>query len=139
MLFRFMLFCSICFVATLTTVASSEINTFPTKLEGKWEQIGNDEKGDIQIIITKKEGDTIHGVMTLTGSRYCKDPIPFQGKGANNTAHISGDAPVICGFGGKLTGEVSRVSSEIYRGNFSYKWFGITWAKGTFELVPAKD
>lgn len=138
MLLRFMIFCCIGFVVTPMT-ASSEESTFPSKLTGKWEQAGSDEGGNIRIVITKKEGDTIYGVMTLTGSPYCKDPIPFRGKGAENIAHISGDAPIICGYGGELTGEVSRVTNETYQGKFLYKWYNITWAKGTFQLSPAKE
>lgn len=137
MLFRFMLFCFS--IAPLVAAASSELDTFPTKLTGKWERSDNEERGNIHISITKKEGDVIFGVMTLTGSFYCKDPIPFRGTGEKNTAYISGDAPVICGFNGKLTGEVSRVSSETYRGSFSYKWFSVTWAKGTFQLTPERE
>ncbi len=131
-----------CFLGLFTALASAEtcdLPTFPSRLEGKWEQIENDEKGDIRIIITKKEGDAIYGLMTLTGSTHCKDPIPFRGESVENTASIFGDALIICGYRGKLTGVVTRVSSKVYRGNFSYKWFDITWAKGTFELAPAKD
>lgn len=134
-----MLFCCIGSIALPTTAASSEPYIFPSKLVGKWEQAGSDEGGNIFIVITKKEGDIIYGVMTLTGSLYCKDPIPFRGKGAGNTAHISGDAPIICGYGGKLTGEVSRVTGDTYQGKFLYRWFNITWAKGTFQLTPAKE
>lgn len=138
MLFRFIISCFIGLAASFVSAAPSEL-PFPAKLEGKWEQAGNDEKGSIHIVITKKEGNTIYGIMTLTGSAYCKEPIPFRGKGEKNVANISGDAPIICGYGGELTGEVSRVNNEVYRGNFVYKWLNITWAKGTFQLSPTKD
>lgn len=136
MLFRF---AALCFIILCTSAVHSEPHIFPSKLGGTWEQQWSDEKGDIHIAITKKEGNTIHGVMTLTGSTHCTDPIPFRGMGIVNTAKIFGDAEVVCGHRGKLVGEVTRVTDDIYRGYFSYKWFGITWAKGTFELSPIKE
>lgn len=133
MLFRIFLGLIVVFCSQIA-YASSE--TFPKKLEGYWEQSVNGEHGNISIVITEKEGDTIKGILTLTGSAYCKDPIPFRGTGSGSTAYIIGDGPIICGYGGTLRGQVSRINDESYAGNFSYTWFGITWAYGTFQLTP---
>lgn len=139
MLFRFMFICLVGYIALSASAAPANQHSFPAKLEGTWEQVQNDEKGKIKIVITEKEGDTIRGLIILTGSTYCKDPIPFRGKGGGNTAKISGDAPIICGYHGELSGEVTRLSNETYRGNFSYKLLNMTWAEGTFRLTPMKE
>jgi hypothetical protein len=132
-MFRFVFVLSI-FLFPLS--ALPEVRTFPEALVGEWVRPSNNEHGDINIVITKKVENTIHGVMTLTGSSYCTEPIPFKGNGSGDTAFISGDAKIICGYGGKLTGQVTRVSDNFYTGNFAYTWFGITWARGTFRLTP---
>jgi hypothetical protein len=132
-MFRFVFIFSL-FLFPLT--ARPEVETFPEALEGEWMRPSYNEHGAITITITKKEGNAIQGVMTLTGSAYCKDPIPFRGEGSGDTASILGDARIICGYRGKLTGQVTRVNDNFYTGNFAYKWFGITWAQGTFRLTP---
>jgi hypothetical protein len=132
-MFRFVFTLSLFF---FPLAAFPEVGTFPEALEGEWVRPSQNEHGAINITITKKEGNTIQGVMTLTGSAYCTDPIPFRGEGSGDTASISGDAKIICGYGGKLRGQVTRVNDNFYTGNFAYKWFGITWAQGTFRLTP---
>jgi hypothetical protein len=116
-MFRFVFVLSI-FLFPLS--ALPEVRTFPEALVGEWVRPSNNEHGDINIVITKKVENTIHGVMTLTGSSYCTEPIPFKGNGSGDTAFISGDAKIICGYGGKLTGQVTRVSDNFYTGNFAY-------------------
>ncbi len=120
----------------LPLCAHAEVETFPEALEGEWVRPSYDEHGAINIVITKKEGNIIHGIMTLTGSVYCTEPIPFKGSGSGDTASIVGDAKIICGYGGTLTGQVTRVNDNFYTGNFAYTWFYITWARGTFQLTP---
>lgn len=120
----------------LPLCAHAEVGTFPEALKGEWIRPSHDEHGTINIVITKKEGNTIHGIMTLTGSTYCTEPIPFKGSGSGDTAFIVSDAEVICGYGGTLKGQVTHVNDALYIGNFSYTWFGITWAHGTFRLIP---
>lgn len=122
--------------ASTQLLAWAEAGTFPETLDGVWEQGSGNEHGTINIVITQKEHNSIRGIMTLTGSTYCKNPIPFKGEGESDTAYISGDAKIICGYGGKLKGQVTRVNDNLYTGNFAYKWFGITWASGTFRLTP---
>lgn len=131
-MFRF--FFTLCILFS-PLAAHPEVSTFPETLEGEWVQ-SRDERGAINIVITKKSDDDIEGVMTLTGSSYCKDPIPFKGSGSGDTATITGDAKIICGYGGTLKGRVTRVSNNTYTGNFAYRWLGITWARGTFRLTP---
>jgi hypothetical protein len=132
-MFRF--FFALC-IAFFPLTVLPEVETFPEALEGEWVRPSYNEHGAINITITKKEGNTIQGVMTLTGSSYCTEPIPFKGSGGGDTAFIFGDARIICGYRGKLTGQVTRVNDNFYTGNFAYKWFGITWAQGTFRLTP---
>lgn len=132
-MFRFVLLLYIFF---LPLCAHSEVGTFPEALEGEWIRPSHDEHGAINIIITKKIGNTIYGVMTLTGSAYCTEPIPFRGEGVGDTATIIGDAKKICGYNGTLTGHVTRVNDDLYTGDFAYTWFYITWARGTFRLMP---
>jgi hypothetical protein len=132
-MFRF--FFTLC-IACFPITALPQAETFPEALEGEWVRPSYNEHGSINITITKKEGNTIQGVMTLTGSTYCTDPIPFRGEGSGDTASISSDAKIICGYGGKLMGQVTRVNDNLYTGNFAYKWFGVTWAQGTFRLTP---
>lgn len=132
MMFRF--FFTLCIIfASFTALPKGQ--AFPEILEGEWVQ-SSQERGVINIVITHTSDEEIEGVMTLTGSAYCKEPIPFKGSGSGNTAIIIGNAKIICGYGGRLKGQVTRVSDRAYTGNFAYTWLGITWAKGTFRLSP---
>lgn len=124
------------YVLLLPLTVHPEVETFPAVLEGEWVRPSYDEHGTINIVITKKDAHTIHGIMTLTGSAYCTEPIPFKGSGSGDTASIIDDAEIVCGYKGTLTGQVTRVNDNFYTGNFAYKWFGITWARGTFRLTP---
>lgn len=127
--FLFILFSAGCMTISQATPP------FPQKFEGTWEA-DNVEHGTITITMTKIEGTRLTGVMLLTGSSQCTEPIPFKGIYSGDSASIEGDAQIICGYSGNIKGRVTRETEAVYTGNFSYTWMGITWARGTFRLSP---
>lgn len=132
-MFRYFL---VLFIFFFPISALPDVGTFPEALVGEWTQSTNKERGSISITITKRSQNSVRGILSLTGSSYCKDPIPFRGESSGDTAEIIGDAFVICGYTGTLRGRVVYINDDLFIGNFSYTWFGITWAEGTFHLTP---
>jgi hypothetical protein len=128
--------------------AHSACAAVPKRLIGTWENAGNDERGAMTITVTREVGAYIEGVIHLTGSQDCAEPIPFRGTRSERIIHVIADTPGICGHDGTLSATAAKLSqqegdaSEQYAGTFSYTFLGVAWKKGTFQLnssaIPAK-
>lgn len=127
---------ALCFTCSL---AASLAWALPVTLTGAWEDSYQEEHGMVTVSITKKSGAEIEGVVQLTGSRNCVQPIPFRGTVSEKTIVLVADTPGICGYNGTLNIEAAVGSPESpgapqYSGTFTYRFLGMTWKKGTFRL-----
>ena len=129
----FFLACLYCLTATTALCAT------PKLLGGTWEDAENNEHGGMTIVVDKENGVHIAGVIHLTGSLDCTQPIPFRGIRSKQGIDVIADTPGICGYNGTLRA-AAKISSqknsegEYYIGNFSYTLFGGVWRKGTFRV-----
>ena len=109
---------------------------FPSELSGTWIQPDKDERGVMRIVVTEHGTATLKGSMEIRGSPYCPHPIQFRGIVHTEKVTIESDEEVVCGYRGKLTGEVVKEKEEVFIGSFQYTYFGFTWARGTFRVMP---
>lgn len=126
-------------VCTLLFAGIPHARAFPRDFSGTWEDKRSKDSGPIAITISEVGGEEIRGVISIEGSAYCTSPVSFRGVLNGSTATISSDALKVCGYHGKLTGEVRREHDALYVGSFQYVYWGITWAKGTFRLTPMES
>ena len=122
----------------LFLVSSESIFAFPTELSGTWSQPNKKESGVMKIVVTEPGVATLRGRMEIQGSAYCSEPIKFRGTIFADKVLIENDEAIVCGYQGKLTGEVVKEAEFIFTGKFAYKFWGITWAEGTFHVVPVE-
>ncbi len=115
---------------------SSIAFALPPELTGAWIQPKKNERGAMRIVITEPGVTTLKGSMEIRGSPYCGEPIRFRGTIYADKVLIENEDEIVCGYRGKLTGEVVKDSEFAYKGKFVYTFWGFTWAEGTFRMVP---
>ena len=105
----------------------------PSSFSGQWVKDDKSESGEITIRISESSGDHAQGTIEISGSSYCKAPVPFRGIVEGQKLKVESDAKVVCGFRGKLFGEVEE-DKDGYKGSFYYRFLGAVWIRGTFQL-----
>ncbi len=112
----------------------------PSTLSGRWFQKGSDEDGMLTVTVTMVEGDRFLGMIFITNVAHCIAPVKFEGITNGKNLTLKSSEKVVCGHTGVLLVDATLVDDEngkiTYKGNFVYKWRGITWTKGTFMLHP---
>lgn len=111
-------------------------NAFPCMLSGTWEELGRERGGKATVFIYKFDGIRAIGTLHVEGSHECTSPIPFRGKMVEQKLLIQSSDSIVCGYGGKMSGEVFQGEDGNYAGNFRYTYFFITVVRGMFRLTP---
>ena len=113
--------------------------TIPSQLSGTWVQTLNDKTGTMLITQRQIQKDKIEGKISITNSTFCNEPVPFLGTILGDHVEIVSTEEVVCGYRGVLRGVVSKAPDGEYVGSFEYRFIGLTWARGTFRLIPKVD
>lgn len=111
------------------------VAAFPAELAGTWEDAYMGDVGPISVSIQHFDGVTAVGVIHIRNSPHCLAPVPFRGQLVDGKRmQIESSADIVCGYSGKLTGEVVNEGDALYTGSFQYKYLRITWGRGTFRM-----
>jgi hypothetical protein len=117
---------------------SCATHALPSSFFGQWQSIDSADSGQIFIRIHEQHGDTVRGTIEITGYKDCASPISFLGTKSGKKLLVASDAKIVCGYAGKLTGEVEE-GSEGYTGTFLYRFWGITWMRGNFSVASGPE
>ncbi len=122
-------------IGILFCIATGTASAYPPQLDGTWEESFNGDAGPISVSIQHFNGVTAVGVIHVRNSAHCLAPVPFRGQLVDGKRmQIESSADIVCGYSGKLTGEVVNEGDALYTGSFQYKYLRITWGRGTFRM-----
>ena len=112
----------------------------PTELSGTWVQPDKNESGAMLVHVREYTAHAVHGVIEIKKSTDCTQPIAFRGTIEPNRVLIESTEAIVCGYNGKLTGEMVKEGEHVYSGTFRYTYSLFSWpmtfAEGVFRLVP---
>lgn len=124
-------------LGSFALICAVEVSAFPAELEGTWEETFVGDVGPMTVSIQDFDGMNAAGFIHIQNSRHCPARIPFRGKLLDGKRmQIESSAEIVCGYAGKLTGEVVGEAGDTYTGSFQYRYLRVTWARGTFRMKP---
>lgn len=123
-------------MSIIFTLFISGVEAYPNALSGTWESGASGHTGKASIFIHEFDGNTAIGTLEISGSKECASPFAFRGKVTANKLLIESSDNIVCGYAGKISGEVLADGDGTYKGSFAYTYLLITWLRGTFKLTP---
>lgn len=128
------------FLATLficLPTLSSEGNDFPSQLSGTWSDSERTIGGNAEITLTRNDAEHFEGTMFISGAYQCPSPIPIAGEVRDSRVIFYSTRYVVCGFPGKVRGEVALTDPGTYSGTFEYRlrFFNSLVYAGSFSLT----
>lgn len=119
---------------TSGAILSATETRAPTELRGPWMESGGDGRGQIIVIISESTEQKAAGEARIEGSPLCTRPVKFKGVVVDKIIQFESTEQIVCGFGGKLAGQIEHTDAGTYTGTFAYRLWGMTVFKGSFVL-----